>query len=194
MAHLRSRPILAAAAAVVIAASVVLALVDAGIAIGAASRSPALAAATADTSDTADPAVIGDIDALLAADVTADPQPAAGASAAPRKNTVAIAGLRRLAAARRLVHGTVVVDLPKFGGLTTIQLDHGTISAVSASSVTVTETGSAPVTVRLGDATRVRRHGARAAVADLATGDDVFVLSRVEPSGAEAYLVVVSKS
>ena len=49
--------------------------------------------------------------------------------------------LRRLAASHTLVHATVVVDLKK-GGLTTIQLDHGTISAVG--TATIARTTSAP--------------------------------------------------
>jgi hypothetical protein len=126
---------------------------------------------------------IGDLDAILAAD---QKTPAATA-ANPRGQ------LRRLAAWRRLVHATVVVDL-KQGGLTTVQLDHGTISAVGATTVTIAETGGGSVTVALGDETRVRRNGAKAAVADLKSGDEVFVLSKVQTDGTEAYLVVVPKA
>jgi hypothetical protein len=121
-----------------------------------------------------------DLDAILAADQ---------ATAAPPR--AAIRGdLRRLAAWRRLVHATVVVDL-KQGGLTTIQLDHGTISAVGASSVTIAETGGGSVTVSLGAETRVRRNAAKAAIADLKTADEVFVISKVEAGGTTAYLVVM---
>jgi hypothetical protein len=123
-----------------------------------------------------------DLDAILAADQT---------TAAPER-PVARGDLRRLAAWRRLVHATVVVDL-KQGGLTTIQLDHGTISAVTASSVTIAEAGGGSVTVGLGDETRVRRNAAKAAIADLKTADEVFVLSKVEAGGTTAYLVVVPR-
>ncbi|MEA2549326.1 MAG: hypothetical protein QOE42_1924, partial [Chloroflexota bacterium] len=94
---------------------------------------------------------------------------------------------------RHLVHGTVVVDLDKVG-LTTIQLDHGTITAVSASSLTISETGGGTVTTALGSDTRVRRDGAKAAVTDLKAADEIFVMSKVEPGGSTAYLVVVPKA
>lgn len=123
-----------------------------------------------------------DIDALLAADRT------------PKADGAATRGaIRRLAAWRRLVHATVVIDAPKLGGLTTIQLDHGTISAVSSSSLTIAEAGAGSMTVELGGATRVRRAGAKAAVADLQIADEVFVMSTVASDGTEAYLVVMPK-
>ena len=100
--------------------------------------------------------------------------------------------LRRLAAWKHLVHGTVVVNLPK-AGMTTVQLDHGTISAVSATSLTIAEAGDSSVTVSLSDQSRVRRDGAKAAVADLKTGDVVVVMSKVESGGTTAYLVVVPR-
>jgi hypothetical protein len=130
-----------------------------------------------------DNAIGDDLDAILAAD---QKTPAATA-ANPRGQ------LRRLAAWRRLVHATVVVDL-KQGGLTTVQLDHGTISAVGATTLTIAETGGGSMTVALGDETRVRRNGEKAAVADLKSGDEVFVLSKVQADRTEAYLVVVPKA
>jgi hypothetical protein len=130
-----------------------------------------------------DPGLADGLDAILAADQTTAARDAAG----PRGQ------LRRLAAWRRLVHATVVVDL-KQGGLTTIQLDHGTISAVGATTLTISETGGGSVTVALGDESHVRRNGARAAIADLKKADEVFVLSKVEAGGTTAYLVVVPKS
>lgn len=126
-------------------------------------------------------ALSADLDVILAADQANAPS----ARAATRGQ------LRRLAAWERLVHATVVVDVPALGGLTTIQLDHGTISSVSATSLTIAEAGGGSVTVALGDETRVRRAGAKAAIPDLATADDVFVMSRVTAGGTEAYLVVV---
>ena len=100
--------------------------------------------------------------------------------------------LRRLAAWRRLVHATVVVDRAE-GGLTTIQLDHGTVSAVSATSLTITEAGGRSVTVTLEDETRVRRDGKKAAITDLKAADEVFVMSKVGTAGTVAYLVVVPR-
>ena len=161
----------------------------------APSASPATAAlvapAVAPTTGTAGTAALddqlaGELDAILAADQTATPQ---GAPA----GRIARGQLRRLAAWRHLVHATVVVDLDK-GGLTTIQLDHGTVAAVSASSLTISESGGGSVTIALGTDTRVRRDGAKAAVADLKTSDEVFVMSKVETGGSSAYLVVVPKA
>jgi hypothetical protein len=123
-----------------------------------------------------------ELDAILAADA----RPAAGDRATARGQ------LRRLAAWDRLVHATVVVDLED-GGLTTVQLDHGTISAVSATSLTITEAGGGSVTVALGSETRVRRAGAKAALGDLKAADVVFVMSKVEAGGTSAYLVVVPR-
>jgi hypothetical protein len=140
-----------------------------------AAGDPAVAAAL-------DPELADGLDAILAADQTN----AAPSAAGPRGQ------LRRLAAWRRLVHATVVVDL-KRGGLTTIQLDHGTISAVGATTLTISETGGGSVTVALGDESRVRRNGGKAAIADLKKADEVFVLSKVEAGGTTAYLVVVPK-
>jgi len=145
-------------------------------------------AGTAGTTPTSAPAVatsdadLTEIDAVLAAAQVAPD--ATGRLGAER--------LRRLAAWKHLVHGTVVVDLPK-AGLTTIQLDHGTISAVSATSLTIAEAGGASVTVSLSGVSRVRRDGAKAAIADLKEGDVVFVTSKVESSGTTAYLVVVPR-
>jgi len=133
-----------------------------------------------------DDQVAGELDAILAADQTATPE-------ATPAGRMARGQLRRLAAWRHLVHATVVVDLDKTG-LTTIQLDHGTISAVSAASVTISETGGGSVTIALGSETRVRRDGAKAAVTDLKTADEVFVMSKVEPDGSTAYLIVVPKA
>ncbi len=182
----------------VVAAVVVLlaafALVETGIAIGAGASHPAVApAAAAPAVATDDAALAADLDTLLTADQTAAPDPAASTGPNPAKARInaAVAGLRRLAAARKLVHATVVADLPQLGGLTTIQIDHGTIASVSATSLSVSETGGTTATVQLGDETRVRRNAAKAAVGDLKTGDEVFVMSRVESSGTVAYLVVV---
>ena len=61
----------------------------------------------------ADLSLAGDIDAILAADRAAPASTVAGARG------LAAGPLRRLAAARRLVHATVVLDLPKTG-LTTV--------------------------------------------------------------------------
>jgi hypothetical protein len=37
----------------------------------------------------------------------------------------------------------------------------------------------------------VRKHAAKAAIGDLKVGDEVFVMSKVQAGGTDAYLVVV---
>ena len=151
--------------------------------IGITQAQPSEAAATAPiTVAAASDADVAAIDVVLAAEQVAPD--ATGRAGAER--------LRRLAAWKHLVHGTVVVDLPK-AGLTTIQLDHGTISAVSATSLTIAEAGGSSVTVSLSDESRVRRDGAKAAIADLRTGDVVVVMSKVESGGTTVSLVVVPR-
>jgi hypothetical protein len=162
-------------------------LVEAGVAIGSTGQAPAPIGGSGAAGD---PALAADIDALLAADQTSGPTAAPPSKA---RINAAVGGLRRLAAARRLVHATVVVDLPN-RGLTTVQLDHGTITAVTATSLTVKEAGDTTASVTLGDETRVRKNAAKAAIADLKIGDEVFVMSKVETDGTVAYLVVVPGS
>ncbi len=188
------RRVLVSGAVVALAALTAFALVraaspdpaSAGLAAGgdpasAAVVAPADAGPVRGDAAAGDDAIATEIDAVLAADQTA--------AAAPERAAVRGA-IRRFAAWNRLVHATVVVDL-KAGGLTTIQLDHGTIAAVGASSITITEAGGGSVTVALGSDTRVRRDGAKAAAADLKVSDNVFVMSKVEAGGTTAYLVVV---
>jgi hypothetical protein len=149
-------------------------------------NAPVANAPDAGTGATSDDALASELDAILAADQTATQPAVAGPNAAPRI-------LGRLRIGRRLVHGTIVVDLPKTG-LTTVQVDHGTISNVGATSLTISEAGGTSVTVKLDDKTRVRRNGAKAAIADLKTGDQVFVMSRVASGGTVAAVVVVPKA
>jgi hypothetical protein len=166
----------------VLAVSGILVLGIAGI--GLARSVPTTAADTATAAS--DASIVTDVDAILAADqMNRGPL-------APR-DVGAAKVMRRLGAARRVVHATVLVDLPK-GGLTTIQVDHGRISAVNATSLTIAETGGGSPAVTLGDETRVRRNGQKASITDLKTGDEVFVLSKVESGGTVAYLVVVPRS
>jgi len=181
------------AGAVVLLGLAAIGLVQAASSVGGQPAAPlagvpaaaAPATTTAVARDAIETALAGELDAILAAGQTAARQPAvARDNAAP--------GLRRLRLGRHLVHATVVLDLPE-KGLTTIQVDHGTISATSATSLTVAEAGSMSATVTLSDETRVRRNGERAAIADLKTGDEVFVMSKVESGGTTAYLVLVPK-
>lgn len=188
------RRLLISAGAVVLLGLAAVGLIETGMAIagtsGSAPAAPLGASTTgAMTAAAVDPALTSDLDALLAADQTA----AAGPATTARSNAAA-GVIRRIAIARHLVHGTVVVDVPKLGGLTTVQLDHGTISAVNGKSLSVAEAGSTSATVTLGDETRVRRNATKAAIADLKVGDEVFVLSKVESGGTTAYLVIVPRT
>jgi len=185
MSTLSIRRLATPVAAALVFALAAAALVGAGIAIGSSARAVPGAAGSATA---AGDSVAGDLDALLAADKSA------AGNARPANPNRSVAGLRRLAAGDRLVHGTVLVDLPALGGLTTIQIDHGTIKAVSPTSLSVSETGGTTATVSLGGETRVRKHAARAKVGDLAVGDEVFVMSKVDGGATEAYLVVVPPS
>lgn len=143
---------------------------------GAALAQPATHSATPQTLDAG-----AAVDAVLAADRSAAPD-------APRRGA-----LRRLVAWRSLIHATAVLDLPALGGVTTVQLDHGTVSATSATSLTIAEADDSSATVGLSEKTRVRKDRAKATAGDLRAGDEVFVMSRVEADGTEAYLVVVPK-
>ncbi len=118
-----------------------------------------------------------------------------GAPARPSADPTAAEDLARARFAwphlgKNVVHGVVTFDRGD-QGLVTLQLDHGTIDAVSAASLTVAEKGGAKVTVALDEKTRVRRHGQKASVADLKTADEVFVLSRVPDGGGTPIAKVV---
>ncbi len=188
MTILPRRVLTTAAIATVLAVSaIVIARPAAPAQLASAPVGQTAAAAASAPVDQPDEALAADLEAVLAADQSS---PSAAPSGGAR---VAVRGqLRHLAAWRKLVHATVVVDLRK-QGLTTVQLDHGTVSASSATSLTIRESGGGTVTVTLGAATRVRRDGARATVANLKAGDDVFALSGVTAGDATAYLVVVPK-
>jgi hypothetical protein len=157
-----------------------------GTPAGPLANTPVANAQVAGTGATTDDALASELDAILAADQTAAQPAVAGPNAAPGI-------LGRLRIGRRLVHGTIVVDLPK-AGLTTVQVDHGTISTVGATSLSISEAGGTSVTVILDDKTRVRRNGAKAAIADLKTGDQVFVMSKVQSGGTVASVVIVPKA
>ena len=86
---------------------------------------------------------------------------------------------------RNLVHGTITI-LDKDGRLVTLQLDHGTISAIGDGSITIAEAGDTSVTVATTADTRVRKDRKPAALSDLAVGDEVMVHSIVDGGSATA--------
>lgn len=101
-----------------------------------------------------------------------------------------IAGLRF---ARNLVHAVVTVDRPSTG-LLTVQIDHGTISAIGTGSITIAEAGGTSVTVATTTSTRVRVDGAKSSLSALKTGADVYVASKLNGSSATAALIVVPRT
>ena len=98
---------------------------------------------------------------------------------------------RRLGPA--LVHGVVTLDLPR-KGLVTVQLDHGTVSAIDGANLKISESGDSSVTIATDGKTRVRKHGGQAKLVDLKVGDEVFVVSEIEGGKATAYRIVVPKA
>ena len=95
------------------------------------------------------------------------------------------AGLRLL---RQVVHGELTVETRD--GLVTIQLDRGTIQAIGASSITISEAGGSTVVVKTDDETRVWIGRERGTLDDLDVGDEVYVQSRVENNALAKRIVV----
>lgn len=91
---------------------------------------------------------------------------------------------------KNLVHGTVTF-VDRDGALVTVQFDHGTIAAIESDAITIAETGNSSVTVAAGEETKVRKERKRASLADLAFGDEVFVVSIVDDGAATARRIVV---
>jgi hypothetical protein len=97
----------------------------------------------------------------------------------------------RVAAVRgHLVHGSLTV-LDRDGKLVTYQLDHGTVSAVGGSSLTIGEAGGSSVTVSTSTVTRIRKAARSATQVDLKVGDEVLVRSTVAGGSTTATLVIV---
>ena len=89
-----------------------------------------------------------------------------------------------------LVHATVTV-LDRDGALATYQLDHGTVSAVGGTSITIAEAGGSSVTVATSSETRVRKAAWPSTLADVKVGDQVVARSEVAAGSATATLVLV---
>jgi hypothetical protein len=159
-------------------------LVQAAAAPSAASTGAAAANSGAAAATDADAALL---DALA---LTTDPT--SGDSAAPAQLLALRDRIRdRLANIRgRLVHATLTV-LDRDGKLATYQLDHGTVSAIGGTSITIAEAGGTSVTVATSTETRVRVDAHPATLASLKTGDEVLVRSEVNGGSASATLVLV---
>ena len=94
---------------------------------------------------------------------------------------------------RHVVHAVVTVE-GREGDLVTIQLDRGTVTAVDADSLTLSEKGGGTVTVSLNDETRVREGRERAKLDAIDVGDDLFVQSRVDGSTLAKRILIVPGS
>ena len=180
-------------------AALLVGVLGAGIAIGAGATSDsaqatsAAATAVSATSLATDPTADA-VDAALAAFDEAGPADTAGLAAPDA--TAKPAGLlgqriRRFARWKQLVHATVTVDRPGTG-IQTFELDQGTITALSAGSITISEARGASLTVGTDASTRVRKDRAKAALSAVSSGDQVVVVSTVGNAGSpRAHLVVV---
>lgn len=152
----------------------------------------AAATSTALSADAAPPVATADDAAALLDSLAMTTDPASSSGAIPAQ----LLALRdrfggRLPGLRQhLVHGTLTV-LDGDGKLVTLQLDHGTVSAVGSGSITIAEAGGTSVSVATTAGTRVRKEKKPAMLADLKVGDEVVVRSTVDGGSATAKWVVV---
>jgi len=86
----------------------------------------------------------------------------------------------------RIAHAEAVLIGP--GPTHDVRLDHGTVDAVSSTSVSIKEADGTTVVVPLDSTTAVRRDGQRASASDLKTGD--VILAVREGTGAAKVLRV----
>lgn len=117
-----------------------------------------------------------------------DGGPSGGARMAALRDRLGPRELGRLR--KHLVHGTVTV-LDRDGKLITLQLDHGTISAIGDGSITIHEAGDTSVTVATTSDTRVRKGPRPSNLEALEVGNEVIVVTVVDGSTATARRIVV---
>ncbi len=84
----------------------------------------------------------------------------------------------RLGLGNRVVHVTAIVK-DRNGNLIQLQLDHGTVAAIGAGSITISEAGGTNVTVTTDASTVVRTGRTIGTLSDIKVGDQVFVQSRI---------------
>ena len=170
-------------------AALLVGVLGAGIAVGAGAS-----AGSAATSSTAAPgaAATGAVATGAAFDQAGTTGPAGlaapGATAQPA--TRLGQRIRRFARWKQLVHATVTVNRPS-AGIQTFNLDHGTITALTAGSMTVAEAGGSSVTLTTDTTTRVRKDGKKATLADLRSGNEIVVVSLVGGTGTSGVVLVV---
>ncbi len=141
-----------------------------------AATAPAAADATLDQLD----------DIILAADPSTAPGAVPDRTQKLRDRLAArLGGLRK-----RIVHGTVSL-VGRDGKLVTVQLDHGTASAIGPGTITIAEAGGGSVPIKTTDATRVRVDKKLVSLSDLKVGDEVLVVSSLDGGTPTAKRIVV---
>jgi hypothetical protein len=179
-------------------AALVVGVLGAGIAVGAGASAGSTATTStaapgaAATSTATDPTAAA-VDAALAAfdqAGTADPAGLAAPGATAQPATRLGQRLRQFARWKQLVHATVTVNR-QGAGIQTLALDHGTITALTAGSLTIAEAGGSSVTVTTNTTTRVRKDGKKAMLADLRSGNEVVVVSLVGGTGTSGAVLVL---
>ncbi len=148
-----------------------------GLAIGSGLDPTADAAPAASAAPAAQDASDAEL-ALLAPELERD----AGAAPSTLRQRLIRAG------GRNLVHGEITLD--RKGTLVTFHVDRGTVTDVSSDSISIAQAGGSR-SVATTDATRVRKDRRKAALPELAKGDVVVVLSKVENGKATATFVLV---
>ena len=116
----------------------------------------------------------------------ADPSPSASGAAHPR------AGKLRRELGRHVEHGEVVVQTKK--GDQTVDVQRGTVTAVTGSSVTVKSADGFTETWAFGSPLRVVKDRAAAQTSDVRTGVTVGVAGIKNGSTVTANLIVIPKS
>jgi hypothetical protein len=189
-------------------AALLVGVLGAGIAVGAgalagsaatssaaapgAAATGAVAPGAASLSAATDPTAAAADAALAAFDQAGSTGPAglAAPDATAQPATRLGQRLRQFARWKQLVHATVTVNRPG-AGIQTFNLDHGTITALTAGSMTVAETGGSSVTLTTDTTTRVRKDGKKATLADLRSGNEIVVVSLVGGTGTPRAILVV---
>ena len=121
----------------------------------------------------------------------ADPAPSASAGAAARPHPLRPGRLRR-ELARHVLHGEVVVQTKN--GDKTVDVQRGTVTAVTGTTVTVKSTDGFTSTWTFGDPLRVVQHGQKADKSAVQTGAEIGIAGAKNGSTVTANLIVIPKS
>jgi hypothetical protein len=101
-------------------------------------------------------------------------------SSAGSSSSARLGPVRRALRAKAVLHGTVVTKNPKTGDVVTHDVSHGTVSAVSATSITVQPADGTTQTYVVGPATKVRQRsdgkGSSSSIGAVHDGDQVYVV------------------